>query len=116
MNYQKNIQQQTKLKNGESSQDVSYCGSIINVIINIFKDIKDYSEERINKLSITHDKLTKGQRADREKNIIEKRLAEELKIKETKIRMRLAFDKKDGKGSKTTTKYYIENETTKFSK
>ena len=43
------------LENGESSQDVSYWGSRTDVKINIFKDIKDYFEEKLDKLSITHD-------------------------------------------------------------
>ena len=57
------------LENGESSQDVSYWGSRIDVKINIFKDIKDYFEEKLDKLSIAHDELTKRQRDEHVKNI-----------------------------------------------
>ena len=84
-----------KLEKGETSEDVKDWGKGVDDRMNAFEDIKDELEATLDKLEVAQAHQTKLMEDERERYQMERRLAEKLKIEETKLRMRSEFEKKD---------------------
>ena len=84
-----------KLENGETSENVSNCGTGVDDRISALEDIKDELEAALVQLEIAQVCQTKLNENQIERDQLKQRVADELKIEQAKLRMRSKFEEKD---------------------